>query len=176
MADLLQKMPMATISNKKVPFMIEIPVSAESAPFLVTGTKKLLWIEATRTGTIRSAVRTGVFKEDLFEDVVKEVAKLGVTRKWANGFPFTARGLKQAIAYVTLYGIEKVEILSRETMGELEVPKGVTVIPAPWMPLGRAVVVPEDRAYLGLVGVLGESHWTAVVHNPSRGMAVLGAW
>lgn len=184
MDDLLQRVAMGNLSAKRVPFMIEIPVDPESAPFLVTGTKKFLWIEAVgrshsplakMRGKVRSAIREGAFEEGVFVDILQEVARTGAERRWGNGFPFTTLGLNQAVAYVTLYGMEKLEVLCGSSLKGIQIPKGVTVTSVKWMPRGKAVVVPEDRSYLGLVGILDQS-WTALVHNPSRGMAVLGDW
>jgi len=188
--ELLQPVPMAALTNKRAPFMVEIPVSMEAGPYLVSGTKTLLWIESVRAGSqplrarvsgearsgaLRAAVRLGKPSVSFFEEVVSEVASEGRKRKWGNGFLATRTGIKKAVVYVRSYGIPDVEVLLSEK-GSLDVPEGVTTTKVSWIPEGRAVVVPKDRSYLGLIGSMGESHWTAAVHNPSRGMAVLGRW
>lgn len=170
--------------------MVEIPVSTDAGPYLVSGTKTLLWIESVRTGSqplramvagearsgaLRAAVRLGRPSSSLFMEIVSEVASAGRKRKWGNNFPATSDGIKKAVIYVRSYGVPEIELLISEK-GSLSIPKGVKTRKVSWIPEGRAVVVSEDRAYLGLLGTMGESHWTVAVHNPSRGMAVLGRW
>lgn len=166
---------MSALTPKKTPLLVEVPVHGAAAPFLVSGTRGWVWVEGARTGTLRAAVRVGEVPSEIFVQVISEVAHRGVERAWSNGFEFTQEGLFQAVAYVRSYGIEEVEILV-PVDSTLTAPKGVTLSLATWIPQNRAVVVPLDRSYLGMVGSIGESHWTAVVHNPSRGMAVLGDW
>ena len=175
MDDLLQRVPMASLTTKKTPLLVEVPVHGAAAPFLVSGTLGWAWVEGARTGVLRAAVRTGEIPPGIFPQIVSEVARRGVVRKWMNGFPFAPGGLLQAVAYVRSYGIEEVEALV-PIDSTFTAPKGVTLSLAAWVPSNQAVIVPLDRTYLGMLGTIGDSHWMAVVHNPSRGMAVLGDW
>lgn len=176
MDTLLQKMDLKKLTRKRIPFLVELPVHSASAPFLVSGTKKWLWVERVAGGFVKAAVRPERVPAKLSEQVVKEVAQAGRDRKWGNNFPLTEAGLKEAIEYLRYYGLEKLEILVAEKTKLPRIPEGVTVCPVAWVSKGRAVVVPEDRSYLGLFGTIQDTHWTAIVHNPSRGMAVLGDW
>lgn len=177
MDSLLQRVDMKKLTAKKIPFLIEVPVHGSSAPFLVSGTKNLIWVERASNNAIKAAVRKEKLPMKLSEQIVEEIARTGREREWANNFSFSKEGLEKAVEYLRFYGIEAIEVLLPEkSKPKLTAPKGVTLCPVPWVTKGRAAVVPADRAYLGLVGMIGNSHWTAVVHNPSRGMAVLGDW
>lgn len=175
MGDLLQQVPLAPASSKRAPLLIEVPVHGDGAPFLISGTKGWVWVEGSRTGILRSAVRPGPIPEDIFVQVVREVARRGVVSHWGNARAFSEVGLKEAVAYIASYGIEEVEALV--PVGSVfHAPKGVKLSESAWVPQDKAVVVPTDRTYLGMVGTFGTDFYTVVLHNPSRGMAVLGDW
>jgi hypothetical protein len=157
----------ADFGNRKPGLMIEVPVSPEAGPYLVSGTRRWVWIDSARGGFVRSALRDGD-APDLELSLVREVARSGQERRWGNGFPATDAGLKSAKEYLAFYGIVEVDLLRSEGVtlpGELR----------PWIPTGCAVMVAKDRSYLGMRGNFG-SRWSVVMHNPSRGMAVLGDW
>lgn len=166
---------MTSITSKKTPLLVEVRVHGAGAPFLVSGTREWVWVDGARTDTLRAAVRKGKLPKKVFSEIVSAIALRGSAQKWANGFPFSESGLVEASAYVRSYGIEEVEILVPKGC-VFTAPKGVTLSPVAWVSPNRAVAVPSDRTYLGMIGTIGNSHWTAVVHNPSRGMAVLGVW
>ena len=151
---------------KGTPLFVEIPVHEDSAPYLVTSNKGPLWIEESLKGVVRSALikvdPMGV--NNHFRQVVQYVLARGVADHWGNDFPNTPQGRAGAEAYLRSYGLEPTELIAHD--------EGTNS----WVPEGCAVLVPKDRSYLGIVGELGEGAHTVVVHNPSRGMAVLGAW
>jgi hypothetical protein len=120
-------------------------------------------------------VRSGSTPEDIFVQVVKEVLRKGILHNWGNHLVFSNEGLQEAVEYVTSFGIEELEVLVPVGF-TLQSPKGVTLSESPWVPSDRAVVVPVDRTYLGMLGTFGVGFYTVVLHNPSRGMAVLGDW
>ena len=154
-------------AGKGVPLFVEIPVYEESAPYLVTSNKGLVWIDAPFGGSVRSALVKSDWKTDLpeaFREVIRAVVARGREFSWRNSFPNTPRGVASAKNYLRSYGLEPVEILTRD--------EGVNA----WIPEGCAVVVPKDRSYLGVVGIWDEERNTVVVHNPARGIAVLGDW
>lgn len=150
-----------------VPLFVEIPVHAETAPYLVTSYKGLLWVEQPLKGVmVRSAMVRAPWQSSLSKmlcDVTEAVVLRGVQFSWGNKFPSTLAGMKGAKACLKEYGFEDVEVLVRD-------------YPSDWNPGMPAVVVPRDRSYLGMIGVWDADTYTVVVHNPARGMAVLGDW
>ena len=173
-SDLLQLVPLGVLDPKKVPLIMEFMVDRKSAPFMVLGVETWTWVPEAKKNVLRSAVRKGP-PQDISLSAVHAIAKMGLERKWGNRFPFTSKGLAGAIKYVRYFGIPKVEVLVPNG-SPLSPPKGVTLIESRWVPDNRAVVVPEDRNLLGMLGVFGSTFHTAAIHNPSRGMAVLGDW
>lgn len=174
MGDLLQQVPMLPAA-KKVPLLIEIPVNGEGAPFLISGLRDWVWIKGSKSGIVRSAVRPGGIPADIFTTVTQQVAEKGASAKWGNTLPFSDEGLKKAAAYLKSYGLDQVEALV-PVGSTLQAQKGVKLSESTWVSSGRAVVVPLDRTYLGLLGTFGPEYYTVVLHNPSRGMVVLGDW
>jgi len=175
MVELLPRVPVAEMQPKKIPFMVEVEVHPEGQPFLVSGTKTLLWVGSSKTGVLRAAVRSDEQPDPL--TIISEVAHRGAEDQWENSFPYTAVGVGKAISYVRSYGISELDLL---VPSDYAFPppkkKSVNLVPTSWMPSGRVVVVPSDRSYLGTIRTLGEKHWILLVHNPSRGMAVSGSW
>jgi hypothetical protein len=156
--------------------MIEVPVNGGGGPFLVSGIRQeWVWISNAKTGILRAAVRPGPVPDDIFVRIVTEIAARGTKNLWENCYPYTDVGLSGAVEYVTSFGIKQVEALVPKD-STLSVPGGVTLSESEWIPQGRAVVIPLDRTYLGMIGVLGAEYHMVVIHNPSRGMAVLGIW
>ena len=49
---------------------------------------------------------------------------------------------------------------------------GLPLCPVTWLPKNYAVVIPGDRSYLGELTRITASHVAAIVHNPSRSIAV----
>ena len=49
---------------------------------------------------------------------------------------------------------------------------GFPICPTSWLPDGYAVVVPAERAYVGELTHLAVGYVAAIIHNPSRGIAV----
>lgn len=148
-----------------VPLFVEVPVHPDTAPYLVTSNKGMLWIDGSFNGVVRSAVIRspwGTALRATCVGIVWSILRRGVDLSWGNAFPFTDAGVADAREYLKFYGLEECDLLQQPS--------------APWVPEGCAVLVPKDRSYLGIVGELGEGAHTVVVHNPSRGMAVLGAW
>jgi hypothetical protein len=157
---------------KGTPLFVELPVP-ETAPYLITSNKGLLWINSSFSGVVRSAllrVNWATVQQDTFCKVVRAVQDQGIELRWGNVLPYTESGVAEARAYLLSYGFKDVELLVSSITGA---PGEVL---CPFIPRGCAVLVPKDRAYLGTVSVWGTDVYTVVVHNPSRGMAILGAW
>jgi len=49
---------------------------------------------------------------------------------------------------------------------------GMPICPTSWLPDGYAVVVPAERAFVGELTHLARGFVAAIVHNPSRGLAI----
>ena len=170
MADLLKKIAFGT--KGKMPLMLELPVNPETSPYLVTaaGKSKLIWIPSS-TGKIKAGVRTQN-KETLNLDITREIALVGLTHRWGNVHPLTSDGLAQAAEHLKFYGIEEIEVLAGTKT--LPFDTDLPVVECEWL-RGRscAVVVPKDRDFVGVFLSVGKG-FLALVHNPSRGVAVLG--
>lgn len=166
----------SVLSTQKTGLFVELPVDPEGVPFLVSGAaKRFLWVHSVRQDVVRSAIRSGPPEESLFSDVIREVLQQGRALGWGNSFPCNQKGLQGALGYLRFYGFDRLELLcSPGSFPDFE-GEGITLTEASWVPPGSAVLVPEDRTYLGTLGLFKEAH-TVVVHNPSRGMAILGSW
>jgi len=157
----------ARFGGERAGLMIEVPVSPESGPYLVLGMKKWIWINNSFGGNIRSALRSGEPVE-AEADLVREVVREGAAREWGNLFPYTPEGVTKAREYLAYYGLSDLELLvSKGSLFRGE--------ERAWVPEGCAVLVPKDKAYLGMLGRFG-SRWSVTMHNAPRGMAMLGAW
>lgn len=158
-----------------VPLFIEVPVHEETAPYLVTAHKGPLWIEHPHDrGVVRSAMVRGSWKTDLHKRyfaMTLAVIQRGLERSWGNVFP--SDGEKGAREYLESFGHEDLELLTHDAKPRVG---GVLHAKNTWIPEGCAVLVPRDRSYLGSVGVWDDNTYTVILHNPSRGMAVLGDW
>jgi len=151
---------------KGTPMFVEVPVHKDSAPYLVMSNKKgMLWIDRCfEHGVVRSALLKTPWadvKAATLLEIVRAVRDRGIGRNWGNVFPYDPQGIKAARAYLKSYDLDDTDLLTSDGH--------------PFVPEGSAVIVPKDRSYLGIVAMWGDVH-TVVVHNPARGMAVLGAW
>jgi hypothetical protein len=173
--------------TKHVPLMMEFPINPETGPFLVSSSRSVLWVLPKRP-IIRAAVRPMTDLGEFFLEVVNEVRDMGRESEWGNVHPWTSEGLLGALAHVRSYEITDVEILAGGSdpdavvWGDLPQPVlledehltlcGVPLEVVPWLPPTMLVVVPQDRDYLGFVLLLRDKG-LAVVHNASRGMAIV---
>jgi hypothetical protein len=155
------------------PFMLDgVPVPAESGPFLVTSSKSLLWVErAFGDGFLRLGVRQAT-TGDLFRSMVESIASEGITREWGNVLPTTSEGVLEGLSYLHYYDLQDPTLLYGSEF-DISVAPEITRSPADWMPPTWAVLVPS-REYVGTAFLFGDGHVGAVVHNPSRGIVVLG--
>jgi hypothetical protein len=163
---LLQVVQLPRNGVSGTPLFVEIPVYADSAPFLVTSNRGPLWIESPlKGGIVRSAILRGSWRTEahtMYLRMCMEVIRRGKEMDWGNMFPGTAVGESEAREHLSSFGLVEADVL-----GPLE---------NPWIPPESRVVVPRDRSYLGVLGVWDDNSYTVVLHNPSRGMAFLGDW
>ena len=138
---------------ERPPLMLELQVpSKECAPFLVSSTRSLLWVEASDSG-VRAGVRQ-CSPSDLFFDLVEKVADKGESEGWGN----VVSSVEEGEEHLRYYGLDPEILLAPQV---------------PWLPAGWAVVVPKDRDYLGSVYDFGEGFVAALIHNAARGMAIV---
>lgn len=147
---------------------VEVPVHADSAPYVVTSNKGLIWINNPfKGGFVRSAVLRTLWADveaATLRSVVTLIKQRGTELSWGNSFPNTPQGVKDAEAYLKSYDLDAPDLIVSDDG------------PNAWIPKGSAVMVPKDRSYFGVVGLLDNNTHTVVIHNPSRGLAVLGDW
>ena len=167
MADLLKIVKFNNL--KKTPLLFEFSVNGELSPVLVTNSKSLLWVDATNN-MVRAGVRIETRVKDFFIEIIDEIATVGSDAGWGNVHDFTNEGVSQAISYVQSYEVGALEILVHpNSASKLDVPLKITN--THWLPENCAVVVPQNRDFLGFIGMVGKN-FVGVVHNPSRGLSV----
>jgi len=166
-----------------VPLILEWAVNGDTSPYLVSSTSSVLWVEDPHEGNIiRAAVRKIPDPGVLFREILEAVAKRGKEDQWGNVHPFTFAGLKGAVDHVTSYDLDDLEILVPRVTKTKQRPdwmqtfsqeSGFPLRPSSWMPDDCALVLPKDRDFVGVLGYLGAKSAAAVVHNASRGIAVV---
>ncbi len=189
MSNLLQVVQMQSqVMQKKsvLPVMVEFLVNPDCAPFLVSGSREMLWVDEAHPGNlVKAAPRRNTIPGDLFLEVVEAVAERGVKDGWGNVHPFTQQGVSAAIDYVRSFDLDNLEILvprvrdEKNQDGAFQRPDwlcsgefGMHVRPTGWLPDDYVVVVPRDREFVGVIGHLATKIVLVVVHNAARGIAI----
>ena len=142
MSNLLQLSRMKSSAmerNKKaLPLYMEYKVNPEMAPYLVSSSNAVMWIEeAFEGGLVRTAVRK-VTPGQVFWEAVKAVIVRGRESQWGNIHPFTPEGLAAAIEHVDEYD-----------MGDLEVLMAPYVVPTP-----KAKMTASKKTKVPVIGSL----------------------
>ena len=149
------------------PLFAEVGVHRDSAPYLVASNKGFLWIEEAFKGdVVRSATLRPPWEDHadrISLEIVRAVRTRGLQSEWGNVFANTPKGYQAAEAYLRSYDLDQFELLDHDEKN-------------PWIPEGSSVLVPVDRSYVGILGFFTDKSYIVVVHNPSRGIAVLGPW
>jgi len=179
--DLLQVLqtPTDMLRTTGTPLAAELPVDSETAPYLVTTTRSLMWHPKDFNGKVRAAMRTDPI-ETLYGEIIKEICATSVEAQWGSVFKYSLEGLADALDYVRSYGISEVEILAHDNnldalLQGITKWDGADIVRVSYLPFRTLVVVPKDRDYLGILMQPGTiDRRLALVHNPSRGMAVAG--
>jgi hypothetical protein len=153
------------------PAMIEKEVNPALAPFLVSSTRSVLWVDhASKAGMIRAAVRD---RAGLEAEIIAAVAEAGVTAEWGNVHGLTDEGIKACVDHLAEYELTEVEALvNPETDLEGLDFGALDIVQANWMPQEAVVFVPKNRSFVGTVGFFGQSKAVAIIHNASRGIAI----
>lgn len=145
--------------------MIQVPVTPELNPFLVSSLDNMVWVErASKTGMVWAAFRSSKGWE---KNILSQVTDRGKREGWGNVHPLTPEGVAAAVAYVRSFGLEAEVLAGPRVTFQVD---GMSK--APWVPAGFVVVVPRDRMYLGTVHQVSPTQVAVVVHNPSRGIAI----
>lgn len=153
--------------------MMEFQVNPETNPFLVSSARSLMWVNAYNK-KVRAAFRP-LDPAKLFRDVVATVEEAGVNRQWGNVHPLTEDGLTAAIAHILSYDLPAPEIIAHPACTftfPKELFRGCRIQRADWLAEDVAVVVPQDRDFVGFVLLTVENKGLAVIHNASRSIAV----
>lgn len=168
-------LPTLQIPMKREPLFMEFPVNPESAPYLVSSTRTVVWIERSYNGMVRAAARKATSNQIMLE-LVRAIQKRGAEDQWGNAFPFTMDGVKEALAYLDYFGIHETdtEILLNPENDLWQEAGGPARTRISWLPPGLGLVVPLDRSFLGFQTYTPSHRLLALVHNPSRGVAILG--
>ena len=176
MSALLHIGPLKGIQGGRGALYAEFVANPETAPYLVSSTRSVLWVNHLSTQrTLRAAFRKNVTPDQLFKEVVECVTAEGVRRNWGNVHPLTREGIQACVDHLAYYDFAEVDLLAG-----LDVDQNLLdqfeheFRRAAWLPATAVVVVPTDRSFLGFFGHAGEGHSIVVVHNASRGMAVAG--
>jgi len=184
-----------------VPLMVWFTVSPETAPYLVSSSSSVMWINEAHPGPkVKAAVRQMTLN-DLYAEVIEAVVSMGRQQQWGNIQPLSFEGLAAAIDHVNFYELGPLELLiprahpvsEPEDQGEasegekrvdavdlmpselrpLIEESGLPFRPSSWVPEGTIVVVPRDRTFVGLVSRVTPKKLAAVIHNAARGIAVV---
>ncbi len=162
---------MAVFPKKgKIQAYVEFPVSEDTAPYLVTSSKRVVWVSSPKKHAcvVWAAVRT-VSPEVLFQELILEILQRAKEEDW--GSVFTPKQVNEACLRLCDYDLPETELLVSQ-----DFPVAGLRIPAvlvPWLPAGHAVVVPVNRAFLGTIIDFGAGEVAALVHNAARGISIL---
>ncbi len=151
---------------------VPAPDDPEAGPFLITSSRDVMWVDrAFPGGFLRVAVRK-VTPEALFRSLVEAVAERGSELEWGNVETPTHTGMSKAIEHLQYYGFTDVECLHGEGFAITET-VGLPTMKVDWLPKKWGIVLPKERSYVGTVYDLGDGVVGAVLHNASRGVAVI---
>lgn len=153
--------------SKKPPLMMDniAPPSWDCAPFLITSTRSLMWVD--RGDTLRLGVRNCA-PAILFREVVERVVSRGLEEDWGN----VAQSAVEALDYLNFYNLPDPEILYGESF-DLGGFDSISRVPVGWLPPTWGVLVPSNRDYVGTAYDFGGGNVAALVHNPSRAIVTV---
>jgi hypothetical protein len=162
-------------SYKRQPLILKIPISPGlDGPYLVTSSRDFLWVERAMPGPeIRAAPRK-IPLGFLFRDALYQIRAKSLELEWGNVLPPTAEGLQSALNFLEEYELPGDRHLLHGSRFPMEgIPLSVSAREEAWVPAGWAVLLPEDRGYLGTTIDFAGGVKAAAFHNPSRGIVIL---
>jgi hypothetical protein len=172
-------------------FIQEFPVNPLLAPYIVTGVssrvvgkgRTVVGVKRARGGAlVRAAIRKDLGRiTEIYLEILKVAAKLSLK----NVFRYSRAGITEALEHVHSLGVTEgsdLEVLvpPNSSWGKKpflfgESQKAIPMM-VPWLTKRTAVIVPQERAYLGDLHVYGGIQYSIVVHNVSRGLALSGSF
>lgn len=154
------------------PLMVEFTVPEETAPYLVSSSSSVLWVNQTYGPSLIKAAVRSVSLGAFFREVLDAVVVMGRQQEWGNVHPLTVAGLRAAVDHVASYELAPLELLiprahppgssggavDGDSKATLITPElrplieevGLPFRPSVWVPDGTIVVVPKDRTYVGV--------------------------
>lgn len=151
--------------------MVEVPVEAELAPYLVSSTRGVMWIPRSHQGRVRSAVQETPLPE-LSQRLIEAIRDRGQTDGWGNVQPLDLDGLRKGVAHLAEYGFPELEYLTAPGTLTPSAP-GLPATEVAWVPPGHAILLPKDREFVGVTLDFGNGNCATVIHNAARGVVVL---
>lgn len=94
-----------------MPLMVEFQVPEATAPYLVSSSSSVMWIDEAHPGSLVKAAVREATPASFFREVIEAVAVRGRQQEWGNVHPLTAEGLRAAIEHVAFYELEPLELL-----------------------------------------------------------------
>lgn len=158
----------------RVPMLLSVSLPADlDGPFLVSSSKSLLWVsDKFPSGVVRIAVRREPLPV-LWGESINFVYQMSKSMEWGSTAEATRAGALRVISHLADYGLSDVEVLAGPGFDTTVLPSSVPVFEEGWVTPGWAVVVPQDRSYLGTGFDFGDGQAGMVIHNASRAMGVL---
>lgn len=154
----------------KIQAFTVVPVSPETAPYLVTSSKSVVWVKSPKEGNVVwAAIRNRCAPTFLYEEMFRSILDKSMEEGWEN--VFSQSQVDKACMRLCEYDIVETELLVGPDfpVEDLKIP----AFPVEWLPAGYAVVVPSNRAFLGSLMDFANGEFAAVVHNASRGISIL---
>ena len=87
----------------KQPLWVQIPVPQETIPYLVSSSRKFLWVDKSRNGEVRVGVRSNLELNDVWLEIATAVYHEGLARDWGQVAPLTTAGLEDLVTHLRLY-------------------------------------------------------------------------
>jgi len=95
-----------------VPLMLEYKVAPETAPYLVTSSSSVMWINEPHPGEIVKAAVRQMSISEFFAEVIEATVAMGRQQQWGNVHPLTVEGLRAAVEHIEFYELGPVELLT----------------------------------------------------------------
>jgi len=164
-------------SYKRRPLILKIPISPGlDGPYLVTSSRDFLWVDRAMPGPeIRAAPRK-IPLGFLFRDALQLIWAKSLEQEWGNVLPPTKEGLKSALDFLESYEVPgERHLIHGSEFPLVGIPLSISAREEAWVPATWAVLLPEDRGYLGTTVDFAGGVKAAAFHNPSRGIVILAS-
>jgi hypothetical protein len=174
---MLRTAPEVLKKDGVTPIMLEFQVDPATAPYLVSSSKGLMWIDQVHPGNvIKAAIQRGAVLSHVFLEASLSIFERATEFRWGSAQPYTEQGLKAAVDHVMSYDVGPIEILVGKKTQKAGMPKWLSnredLSVVSWIPENCIVVVPVDRQFLGMLVRVSPLHTALAIHNASRGFAM----